>query len=106
RNPEHAGVGDAHQCAQPRLRHFRRRAQAGTHAAHQGVLHLLASPMSLLDRYPSVPYVAPFAVFLALLSGLPMVGLPPREQSVVRAGTLLLVIGLVARPFLRLDFIR
>ena len=62
--------------------------------------------MSLLDRYPSVPYVAPFAVFLALLSGLPMVGLPPREQSLVRAGTLLLVIGLVARPLLRVDFIR
>ena len=51
--------------------------------------------MSLADRHPALPYVAPFAVFMLLLAGLPPLALPPRADAVVRvtilAATLLLV---------------
>lgn len=55
-----------------------------------------ASPMTIAERVPSLPYVAPFAVFMVLLATLPLVDLSPRADAVTRVvivGTTLVVVG-------------
>lgn len=46
-------------------------------------------------RSPSLPYVLPFAVFIALLAGLPLLGLPPRIELLLW----ILIVGAVLLIF-------
>ena len=56
--------------------------------------------MTTAERYPSLPYVAPFLVFMVLLGALPMAGLAPRLDAMVRVAVVGTTILLVARPVL------
>ena len=56
--------------------------------------------MTTAERYPSLPYVAPFLVFMVLLGALPMAGLAPRLDAMVRVAVVGATILLVARPVL------
>lgn len=51
--------------------------------------------MTLLTRWPAVPYVLPFALFMVLLAVLPMTGVDPLTDQIIRlvvvGGALLLV---------------
>ncbi len=54
----------------------------------------------VLERYPSLRYVLPFAVFMVWLGVGPALPVSPRVEAVIRVTVLLAVIALVARPVL------
>lgn len=57
------------------------------------------SPLAaLVTRWPALPWVAPFAVFMLLLAGLPALGAPEPWQGALRLAIPALVLLLVARP--------
>jgi len=53
--------------------------------------------MKLLDRYPSLPYIAPFAVFMAFLALGSWVPVDSRAFSVLRLAVLILVLWVFSR---------
>lgn len=55
----------------------------------------------LLRRYPILPWVAPFAVFMALLAAAPYVPLAQPWESVVRVSILVLVLATVSGALIR-----
>ena len=54
--------------------------------------------MRLAERWPSAPWIAPFAVFMLLLVGLPILGLSPRADAVVRVSLLAITLIAIGRP--------
>ncbi len=54
----------------------------------------------MLERYPSLRYILPFAVFMVWLGVGPALPVSPRVEAIVRVTVLLAVIALVARPVL------
>jgi CAAX prenyl protease-like protein len=52
------------------------------------------------ERHPWVPYVVPFAVFMAWLVIGPKLPVPPRAEAILRVTALVAVIAVVARPVL------
>jgi CAAX protease family protein len=58
--------------------------------------------MTLIERHPWIPYVVPFAAFMAVLGAAPYLGLELRGLAVVRSLVPAIVILLVARPVLDL----
>jgi CAAX prenyl protease-like protein len=56
--------------------------------------------MNPLTRWPALPYVLPFAVFMVLLAVLPMTGIAPLADQVVRLVVVGGVVVLVSRPVL------
>lgn len=54
--------------------------------------------MRLAERWPSAPWIAPFAVFMLLLVGLPSLGLSPRADAVVRVSLLAITLIAIGRP--------
>lgn len=58
--------------------------------------------MTITERSPSLPYVAPFAAFMALLALAPRLPLGVREEAVLRVAVLVLVLGLCSRRVLSL----
>ncbi len=55
---------------------------------------------SLIERYPWISYVVPFAAFMAMLVIGPALPVPPRVEAIIRVAVLIAVIVLVARPVL------
>jgi uncharacterized protein len=53
-----------------------------------------------VSRFPSVPYLAPFAVFLALLALHSVAPMPDLTDQIVRLAVIAVVLVLVARPVL------
>lgn len=64
------------------------------------------SHAALYDRHPWVPYVVPFAIFMALLAGSPLLGWSPRAEAVTRLVVMGVVIGVLARPALTIQLTR
>jgi CAAX protease family protein len=58
--------------------------------------------MSLVDRYPSLPYVAPFATFMLLLAVGPRLPLGLRAEAVLRIGLVTLVLLVFSRNVISL----
>jgi hypothetical protein len=58
--------------------------------------------MKLAERYPSLPYVAPFVTFMMLLFLAPRLPLGVREESLLRVGVLLLVLLVFSRSVVSL----
>jgi len=58
--------------------------------------------MRLLERYPSLPYVAPFATFMALLLLAPALPLPLRPLAILRVAVLVLVLWVFSRRVISL----
>ena len=56
--------------------------------------------LSVLERYPSLRYILPFAVFMFWLAVGPALPVSPRVEAIIRTAVLLGVILLVARPVL------
>ncbi len=56
---------------------------------------------SLLARYPALPWIAPFAVFMLLLAAAPSLPLAQPWESIVRVGILVLVIALASGTVVR-----
>lgn len=54
----------------------------------------------MLERYPSLRYILPFAVFMVWLGVGPALPVSPRVEAIIRVTVLLAVIALVARPVL------
>lgn len=57
-----------------------------------------SSLAALIDRWPAVPWVAPFAVFMLCLAGLPALAVPEPWQGALRLGIPALVLLAVSRP--------
>lgn len=57
-----------------------------------------ASPTSLAARWPALPWVAPFAVFMLCLASLPALAVPEPWQGALRLGIPALVLLAVSRP--------
>lgn len=55
-----------------------------------------------MQKYPWMPFVAPFATFMLLLSVLPPLGLPPLVEGLLRVGLPALVISLGSGPLQKL----
>ncbi|HBY58246.1 MAG TPA: CAAX prenyl protease-related protein [Solibacterales bacterium] len=53
--------------------------------------------MTLSERHPSLPYVVPFAVFLAALAIFPKLGLPDRVEFTLRIALLITVLIVFSR---------
>jgi CAAX prenyl protease-like protein len=53
--------------------------------------------MRLAERYPSLPYVAPFLVFMALLALGPRLPIGAREEAILRVSLLALVLWFCSR---------
>ena len=51
----------------------------------------------LLQRHPSLPYVAPFAAFMVLLAVAPRLPLEPRVEGILRVSLLLVVLWVFSR---------
>lgn len=58
--------------------------------------------MQLTERYPSLPYVVPFATFMALLLIAPEVPLPPRLVAVLHVALLAAVLWFFSRKVISL----
>lgn len=58
--------------------------------------------MRLTERYPSLPYVAPFAAFMLLLVVSPHLPLAPRPLAVLRVGVLAAVLWFCSRDVISL----
>lgn len=56
-----------------------------------------SSPMTLTERYPSLPYVAPFATFMVLLVLGPRLPIPARAEAVLRVALVAAVLLLCSR---------
>lgn len=54
----------------------------------------------MLERYPSLRYILPFAVFMVWLGVGPALPVSPRVEAIIRVTVLLAVIALVSRPVL------
>ena len=52
---------------------------------------------ALVARWPALPWVAPFAVFMLLLAGLPALGVPEPWQGALRLGVPALVLLTLSR---------
>jgi hypothetical protein len=61
---------------------------------------------AFLARYPSLPYVVPFVIFLGLLWLGPRLPVSPRVEMGIRVSVLLAVIWLFARPVLSFQLTR
>lgn len=61
----------------------------------------MARRLPWADRWPALPWVAPFAIFMAVLALAPSLGLPPRGDAIVRIGVPLVTLALLSRPVLR-----
>ncbi len=55
----------------------------------------------IAERYPSLPWLAPFAVFMLLLAVAPSLPLTQPWESILRVGVLVLVIGVVSGKIVR-----
>lgn len=53
--------------------------------------------MRLTERYPSLPYVAPFLAFMALLALAPHLPISARQEAILRVGVLGLVLWFCSR---------
>lgn len=53
--------------------------------------------MALVEKYPSLPYVAPFAAFMVLLALAPRIPLDPPVAAAVRAAILIAVLWVFSR---------
>ena len=58
--------------------------------------------MRLAERYPSLPYVAPFLVFMALLALGPRLPIGPREEAILRVSLLAAVLWFCSRSVISL----
>ncbi len=56
---------------------------------------------SLAERYPSLPWIAPFAVFMLLLAAAPSLPFGQPWESIVRVGVLGLVIAIASGKIIR-----
>ena len=61
------------------------------------------SPMRLTERYPSLPYVAPFATFMVLLVLGPRLPIPARVEAVLRVALVTAVLLLCSRQVISLQ---
>ncbi|MBM4188001.1 MAG: CAAX prenyl protease-related protein [Gemmatimonadetes bacterium] len=61
---------------------------------------------NLVAKFPSLPYLVPFATFALLLMIGPALPLDPRTEAIVRVGVLTAVIVLIARPALTFRMVR
>ncbi len=61
---------------------------------------LSSAGAALAARWPALPWVAPFAVFMLLLAGLPALGVPEPWQGALRLGVPTLALLTLSRPTL------
>lgn len=60
----------------------------------------------LVAKYPSIPYLVPFAAFLAVLGLSPYLPLSPRAVTIFRVTLLSVIIWVVAKPVLSFRMVR
>lgn len=58
--------------------------------------------MNLTERYPSLPYVAPFATFMILLELMPRTGIPQPWEGILRVVLLTIVLWFFSRSVISL----
>jgi CAAX prenyl protease-like protein len=58
------------------------------------------APPSLIERYPSLPWVTPFLLFMLWLAAAPALGIPQPWESILRVTVLTAVLLTVSRPVL------
>lgn len=63
----------------------------------RSVRSLSSAGAALAARWPALPWVAPFAVFMLLLAGLPALGVPEPWQGMLRLGVPALVLLTLSR---------